>query len=105
MSVENKIKELLVRSGGQLTEATDGDKSQPSQGSSQKASFTNIATGEVKPSISTSKDTTIVAKSSGDATKPKQGDSKDAEVDEVEDRKSTRLNSSHIPLSRMPSSA
>ena len=24
---------------------------------------------------------------------------------EVEDRKSTRLNSSHIPLSRMPSSA
>ena len=84
MSVENKIKELLVRSGSQLTEATDGDKTQPSQGSSQKASFTNIATGEVKPSISTSKDTTIVAKSSGDATKPKQGDSKDAEVDEVD---------------------
>ena len=26
-------------------------------------------------------------------------------VDSVEDRKSTRLNSSHIPLSRMPSSA
>ena len=26
-------------------------------------------------------------------------------IDEEEDRKSTRLNSSHIPLSRMPSSA
>ena len=26
-------------------------------------------------------------------------------ADELEDRKSTRLNSSHIPLSRMPSSA
>ena len=28
-----------------------------------------------------------------------------AELDKVRDRKSTRLNSSHIPLSRMPSSA
>ena len=28
-----------------------------------------------------------------------------SEVDKLKDRKSTRLNSSHIPLSRMPSSA
>ena len=36
-----------------------------------------------------------------------QGDSsiKTFTVDEFPDRKSTRLNSSHIPLSRMPSSA
>ena len=27
------------------------------------------------------------------------------DTDDMEDRKSTRLNSSHIPLSRMPSSA
>ena len=38
---------------------------------------------------------------------PKKADilQKEAGISSYEDRKSTRLNSSHIPLSRMPSSA
>ena len=39
------------------------------------------------------------------SNKAKENVATPASVDKAEDRKSTRLNSSHIPLSRMPSSA
>ena len=39
------------------------------------------------------------------AENERTGKSENMDIDLVKDRKSTRLNSSHIPLSRMPSSA
>ena len=71
MSVENKIKELLSRAGGaeQLNEASE----------------TVVADG--KPTVNTAKDTSKSGQVSGqgDSSMPKQGSSKDADMEEVMD--------------------
>lgn len=70
MSVETKIKELLERSSDQLTEA---------------AQSTTIASGDVKPVVTTSKDTTVVASCDCDREKqPKQGSSEDPDTEELD---------------------
>lgn len=76
MSVENKIKQLLERASGteQLAEAA-----------LKEASETVVADG--KPTVNTTKDTSKAGKGAGegDTTMPKQGSSKDAEMEEVAD--------------------
>ena len=71
MSVENKIKELLSRAGGaeQLNEASE----------------TVVADG--KPTVNTAKDTSKSGQGSGqgDSSMPRQGSSKDADMEEVMD--------------------
>jgi hypothetical protein len=73
MSVENKIKQLLSRANGteQLTEAHDSE--------------TAVADG--KPSVNTAKDTSKSGQGSGqgDSSMPRQGSSKDADMEEVMD--------------------
>jgi hypothetical protein len=73
MSVENKIKQLLSRANGteQLTEAHDSE--------------TAVADG--KPSVNTAKDTSKSGQGSGqgDSSMPRQGSSKDADMEVVMD--------------------
>ena len=73
MSVENKIKQLLSRANGteQLTEAHDSE--------------TMVADG--KPSVNTAKDNSKAGQRSGqgDSSMPRQGSSKDADMEEVMD--------------------
>ena len=73
MSVENKIKQLLSRANGteQLTEAHDSE--------------TAVADG--KPSVNTAKDTSKSGQRSGqgDSSMPRQGSSKDADMEEIMD--------------------
>ena len=73
MSVENKIKQLLSRANGteQLTEAA--------------ASETMVADG--KPSVNTAKDNSKAGQRSGqgDSSMPRQGSSKDADMEEIMD--------------------
>jgi hypothetical protein len=76
MSVENKIKQLLSRANGteQLTEAT-----------LEEASETVVADG--KPTVNTAKDNSKAGQGSGqgDTSMPRQGSSKDADMEEVMD--------------------
>jgi hypothetical protein len=88
MSVEQKIQELLNRGSSQQLNEEDGyEKTQPMQGSSQKASFETISTGGTKPSINVGKDNSKSGMNSGtgngDASMPKQGSSEVAEIDDL----------------------
>lgn len=95
MSVEQKIQELLSRSKGQQLDevAGSGDQTQPSQGSSQKATFTKISDAGTKPTVAVGKDGSVAGKGSGegDKTQPKQGSSNpNPEIDDLgsaEDKK------------------
>ena len=89
MSVEQKIQELLNRGSSQQLNEEDGyEKTQPMQGSSQKASFETISTGGTKPSINVGKDNSKSGMNSGtgngDASMPKQGSSEVAEIDDLD---------------------
>jgi len=88
MSVEQKIQELLNRGSSQQLNEEDGyEKTQPMQGSSQKASFETISAGGTKPSINVGKDNSKSGMNSGtgngDASMPKQGSSEVAEIDDL----------------------
>jgi hypothetical protein len=90
MSVEQKIQELLNRGNDkQLNEEQGYEKTQPMQGSSQKASYETINTAGGKPTVNVGKDNSKSGMNSGtgngDASMPKQGSSQKASFDDLGD--------------------